>query len=85
MKDCVSPAKSAYELIKFVSDRTGLSRYNLTNHSHHEKNDEIAKQIFGFRTFNETINHINAFYQRVSIEHPKSCFEDKKLSSNLRT
>ena len=84
MKDCFSPIESTNELIKFVTDHTGLYRCKLMNHSCHEKHDKVAKKIFGFQSFDKTMNCIKAFFQEVPIGYPKLCYEDKKISSSLR-
>ena len=55
IKDYFSPAESTTELITFVTNHTGLSRYNLSNRLYHEKNKNVSKQIFGFHSFEETL------------------------------
>ena len=62
MKDFFSPAKSTSDLIEFVTNHTGLLRYNLSNKLHHEKHPNVSKQIFGFYSFEETLFYMQSFF-----------------------
>ena len=70
MKDFFSPAKSTYDLIEFVTNHTGLSRCNLSNRLHHEKHQNVSKQIFGFHSFEETLLYMQSFFEGIDMEFP---------------
>lgn len=79
IKDCFSPIRCAEELRTFITNRTSLSRHNLSNETHRNNNKEAVKQIFGFQSFQETISYAKALFQDVALEHPTLCFENKTI------
>ena len=79
LKNYFSPADGIKEIIEFVTNQTGLPRYNLANKLWHEKNTEAASLIFGFDSFQETILHIKSFFPYADFSFSKLSVENKKI------
>ena len=77
MKHYFCPIGSTEELIDYVTNQTGLSRCNLTNAKHHQRNENAVLLMFGFQTFDETICCIKSFSTNVKIEFPTLSHENK--------
>ena len=62
-----------------LTNETGVSRHNLTNKLWHDKNTEAASQLFGFKSFQETMLHVEAFFDDVKLEHQKVVIKSNKI------
>ena len=72
-----SPAGATAELLEFITNQSGLSRYNLFNELWQKKNPSAAKILFGFESFKETLFYISAFFTSVKFSFPKTHYEKK--------
>ena len=79
LKNYFSPTDGIKEIIEFVTNQTGLSRYNLVNKLWYKKNIEVASLIFGFDSFQETILHAKSFFPCADFLFPKLSVENKKI------
>ena len=80
LNEFFSPISTKIELIKFATEQTGLSRCNLTNKLWHDINEDAAKQLFGFNSFEETILCVKAFFTDVDVTNfPKLSLLNKKI------
>ena len=83
MKDYFCPISAEKEIIEFVTNNTGTSRYNLTNELWHKKNEEAARLLFGFNSFDETLLYIKNFFADVNVNHfPKTSLIKKKITTS---
>ena len=58
------------------TEKSGISRCNLTNESWHDVNDKAAMQLFGFPTCKETKLCVSGFFTEVKQEKPKLLIEN---------
>ena len=73
IKDYFCLIGSTVELTNFVANFAGLSRHNLSNELHHERNKNVANQVFGFHVFEEALLCAKSFFEEIEMEFPKSC------------
>ena len=74
-----SPAGATEELTGFVSNQTGLSRFDFADELWYQKNSDAASLLFCCDSFKETILRIEAFFTDVDSKFPLLCCENKKI------
>ena len=71
--------KKEEELIKFITNNTGILECNLTNKLWHLRNDKAASILFGFETFDKTLRYVSAFFTNVDLSFPETLIENKEI------
>ena len=80
MKDYFCPASAENKVIEFVTNHTGTSRCNLTNKLWHKSDEDAVMSLIGFKSFDETLLHVNFFLTNVNANDlPKTSLLKTKI------